>query len=129
ARPIVLALAALLVTAVLAVAIALAASGGGDQAGTDKSVSVTLFAPTAGDSQRSQPPGVNGPTRAPNHPRSDQQTRALQAEGPTVVWALALSRLAPAQATSEPPLPEGQRTSAWAISPGFTALDVKYTIS
>jgi hypothetical protein len=65
ARPITLALASLLVTAVLAVAIALAASGGGDQAGTDKSVSVTPSAPTAGDIQRSQPPGVNGPGARP----------------------------------------------------------------
>jgi hypothetical protein len=60
-RPITLALVALLVTAILAVAIVLAASGGGDQAGATKSGRVTPVAPpTAGDIQRSQPPGVNG---------------------------------------------------------------------
>jgi hypothetical protein len=65
-RPITLALAALLVTAILAVAIVLAASGGGDQAGAVKSVHVTPSAPlTAGDIQRSQPPGVNGPGARP----------------------------------------------------------------
>ena len=59
-QPITLALAALVVTAILAVAIVLAASAGGDQAGATKSVRVTPSAPTAGDIQRTQPPGVNG---------------------------------------------------------------------
>jgi len=63
-RPLTLALVALLVTAILAVASVLAASGGGDQAGA-KSVGVTPSAPTAGDSQHSQPPGVNGPGARP----------------------------------------------------------------
>jgi hypothetical protein len=64
-RPITLALVALLVTAILAVAIVLAASAGGDQAGPAESVRVTPSAPTAGDIQRSQPPGVNGPGARP----------------------------------------------------------------
>jgi len=65
ARPVTLALAALVVTAILAVAIVLAASGGGDQAGATKSVRVMPSAPTTGDIQRSQPPGVNGPGARP----------------------------------------------------------------
>ena len=64
-RSITLALTALLVAAVLAVAIVLAASAGGDQAGATKSVRVTPSAPTAADIQRSQPPGVNGPGARP----------------------------------------------------------------
>ena len=71
-RPITLALAALLVTAILAVAIVLAASAGGDQAGATKSVRVTPSAPkdysknaATGDIQRSQPPGVTGPGARP----------------------------------------------------------------
>jgi hypothetical protein len=64
-RPITLALVALVVTAILAVAIVLAASAGGDQAGATKSVRVTPSTPTAGDIQRSQPPGVNGPGARP----------------------------------------------------------------
>jgi hypothetical protein len=64
-QPITLALIALLVAAVLAVAIVLAASAGGDQAGATKSVRVTPSAPTASDIQRSQPPGVNGPGARP----------------------------------------------------------------
>jgi hypothetical protein len=64
-QPLVLALAALLVAAVLAVAIVLAASAGDDQAGATKSVRVTPSAPTAGDIQRSQQPGVNGPGARP----------------------------------------------------------------
>jgi hypothetical protein len=64
-RPITLALVALVVTATLALAIAVASSGGSDQAGASKSESVTPSAPTAGDSQRSQPAGVNGPGAHP----------------------------------------------------------------
>ena len=64
-QPIWLALAALVVTAILALAIVLAASGGDDQSGVTKSVRVTPSAPTAGDIQRSQPPGVNGPGAQP----------------------------------------------------------------
>jgi hypothetical protein len=64
-RPITLALVALLVAAILAAAIVLAASGGGDQAGATKSVRVTPSAPTAGDIQRSEPPGVDGPGARP----------------------------------------------------------------
>ena len=64
-QPITLALAALVVTAVLAVAMVVAASGGDEQAGATKSVRVTPSAPTAGDIQRSQPPGVNGPGARP----------------------------------------------------------------
>jgi hypothetical protein len=64
-RPITLALAALLVTAVLAATIVLAASGGGGQAAPANSVRETPAAPTAGDIQRSQPPGVNGPGARP----------------------------------------------------------------
>jgi hypothetical protein len=64
-RPITLALVALLVTAILAAAIVLATSGGSDQAGATNSKSVTPTAPTAGDIQRSQPPGVNGPGARP----------------------------------------------------------------
>jgi hypothetical protein len=65
-RSIMLALATLLVTAVLAVALVLAASGGDDHAGATNSA-VTPSAPkdysknaATGDIQRSQPPGVNG---------------------------------------------------------------------
>ena len=64
-QPIWLALAALVVTAILVVAIVLATSGGGDQAGATKSVRVTPSAPTAGDIQRTQPPGSNGPGARP----------------------------------------------------------------
>jgi hypothetical protein len=64
-RPTALALAALLVTAILAVAIVLAISGGSDQAGATNSESPTPSAPTAGDIQRSQPPGINGPGAHP----------------------------------------------------------------
>jgi hypothetical protein len=64
-RPITLALAAMLVAAILAAAIVLATSGGDDQASATKSVRVTPSAPTAGDIQRSQPPGVNGPGAHP----------------------------------------------------------------
>jgi hypothetical protein len=63
-QPITLALVALLVTAILAAAIVLAGSGGDDQ-GAARSVRVTPSAPTAGDIQRSQPPGVNGPGARP----------------------------------------------------------------
>jgi len=59
-QPITLALVALVVTAILALAIVLAASAGDDQASATKSVRVTPSAPTAGDIQRSQSPGVNG---------------------------------------------------------------------
>jgi hypothetical protein len=65
-RPITLALGALLVTAVLAVAIVLATSGGSDQAGATKSDSVapsTPLPPSA--AQHHQPPGVNGPGARP----------------------------------------------------------------
>jgi hypothetical protein len=68
-RPITLALGALLVTAVLAVAIVLATSGGSDQAGATKSDSVapsTPLPPSA--AQRHQPPGVNGPGARPQPP-------------------------------------------------------------
>jgi hypothetical protein len=64
-QPLVLALAALLVAAVLAVAIVLAASAGDDQTGATKSVRVTPSTPTAGDIQRSQPPGADGPGARP----------------------------------------------------------------
>ena len=64
-RPITLALVAIVVAAIVAVAIVLAASGGGDQAGATKSVRVTPSAPTAGDIQRSQPPGSGGPGARP----------------------------------------------------------------
>jgi len=65
-RPMTLALVALLVTAVLAVAFVLAASGGGDQAGATKSVRVTPSAPIPPSAaQRDQPPGVNGPGARP----------------------------------------------------------------
>ena len=64
-RPITLALAALLVIAILALAIVLAASAGDDQASATKSVRVTPSTPTAGDIQRSQPRGVNGPGAQP----------------------------------------------------------------
>jgi hypothetical protein len=59
-RPTALALVALLVTAILAVAIVLDTSGGSDQAGATNSESATSSAPTAGDIQRSQSPGING---------------------------------------------------------------------
>ena len=64
-QPITLALVALVVTAILALAIVLAASGGGDQAGATQSVRVTPSAPTADEIQRSQPPGANGPGARP----------------------------------------------------------------
>jgi hypothetical protein len=65
-RPITLALVALLITAVLAVAIVLAANGGGDQAGATKSVRVTPSAPIPPSAdQRNQPPGLNGPGARP----------------------------------------------------------------
>ena len=64
-QPITLALVALVATAVLALAIVFAASGGDDQTGATKSVRVTPSAPTAGDIQRSQPPGVYGPGEQP----------------------------------------------------------------
>jgi hypothetical protein len=65
-RPITLALVALLVTAILAVAIVLAASGGGDQAGATKSVRVVPSAPLPPSAaQRHQPPGLNGPGARP----------------------------------------------------------------
>jgi hypothetical protein len=65
-RPITLALVTLLVTAILAVAIVLATSGGSDQAGATKSESSapsTPLPPSA--AQRHQPPGVNGPGARP----------------------------------------------------------------
>ncbi len=44
------------------ITLALAASGGDDQTGAAESARVTPSQPlTAGDIQRSQPPGVNGP--------------------------------------------------------------------
>jgi hypothetical protein len=64
-QPITLALVALVVAAILTVAIVLAASSGGDQSGATKSVRVSPSAPTAGDIQRSQPRGVNGPGARP----------------------------------------------------------------
>ena len=64
-QPITLALAALFVAAVLAIAVVLAASAGDDQAAATKAVRVTPSAPTAGDVQRSQPPGVDGPGARP----------------------------------------------------------------
>jgi hypothetical protein len=64
-RPITLALVALLVTAILAAAIVLATTPGDEKAGATKSAGVTPSAPTAGDIQRSQPPGVNGPGARP----------------------------------------------------------------
>jgi len=64
-QPITLALVALVVTAILALAIVLAASGGDGQAGAAESVRVTPSAPTAGDIQRIQPPGVSGPGARP----------------------------------------------------------------
>jgi hypothetical protein len=65
-QPITLALVALLVTAILAVAIVLAASGGDDQAGAAKSVRVTPSAPLPPSAaQRHQPPGLNGPGAHP----------------------------------------------------------------
>jgi hypothetical protein len=64
-RPITLALVGLLIAATLAVVIMLATSGGGDQPGATESVRVAPSAPTAGDIQRSQPPGVNGPGAHP----------------------------------------------------------------
>jgi hypothetical protein len=64
-QPITLAVVALVVAAILVVAIVLATSAGDDQAGATKSVRVTPSAPTAGDIQRSQPPGVNGPGARP----------------------------------------------------------------
>ena len=66
-RPITLALTALLVTAIVAVAIVLAANGGDDQAGPAKSVRVTPAAQLAPEHppRRAQPPGVNGPGARP----------------------------------------------------------------
>jgi hypothetical protein len=65
-RPITLALAALLVTAILALAIVLAASGGDDQAGAAKPVRVTPSAPLPpSPAERQQPPGLNGPGARP----------------------------------------------------------------
>ena len=64
-RPITLALAALLVTAILAVAIVLAASGGGDQAGAAKSVRVTPSAPLPPSPAERHQPGLNGPGARP----------------------------------------------------------------
>ena len=65
-RPLMLALVALLVAAVLALAIVLAASGGGDQAGAAKSVRVTPSAPLPPSAaERHQPPGLNGPGMRP----------------------------------------------------------------
>jgi hypothetical protein len=64
-QPITLALVALLVATLLAAAIVLAASGEGDQADAPKSVRVAPSTPTAGDIQRTQPPGVNGPGARP----------------------------------------------------------------
>jgi hypothetical protein len=83
-RPTALALAALLVTAILAVAIVLAASDGGDQAAGPSSArppeAITYggFNPLTGRpeaaplppsaAQRHQPPGLNGPGAPPNQP-------------------------------------------------------------
>ena len=67
-QPITLALVALLVTAIVAVAIVLAASGGDDQAGATKSVRVTPSAPTADDIQHSHPPGATAPGARPSAP-------------------------------------------------------------
>jgi hypothetical protein len=66
-RPITLALTALLVAAIVAVAIALAANGGDDQAGAAKSVRATPSAPLAPQHppRRARPPGVNGPGALP----------------------------------------------------------------
>jgi hypothetical protein len=64
-RPIALALATLLVTAIVALAIVLVASAGDGQSSATGSVEATHSAPTAGDVQRSQPPGVNGPGARP----------------------------------------------------------------
>jgi hypothetical protein len=65
-RPITLVLVALLVTAVLAVALVLAARGGGDQAGATKSVRVTPSAPLPPSlAERHQPPALNGPGARP----------------------------------------------------------------
>ena len=65
-RPIMLAVVALLITAILAVAIVLAASSGGDQASATKSVRVVPSAPVPpSHTQRNQPPGLNGPGARP----------------------------------------------------------------
>jgi hypothetical protein len=65
-RPITLALVALLITAILAVAIVLAANGGGDQAGATKSVRVAPSAPIPPSAaERHQPSGLNGPGMRP----------------------------------------------------------------
>jgi hypothetical protein len=65
-RPITLALVGLLIAAILAAALVLAASGGGDQAGATKSVSVTPSAPIPpSPAERKQPPGLNGPGMRP----------------------------------------------------------------
>jgi hypothetical protein len=62
-RPITLALAALLVAAALALTIALAASGAGDQTEAYKPVRVVPSAPLP--PQQTQPPGVYGPGARP----------------------------------------------------------------
>jgi hypothetical protein len=62
-RPITLVLAALLVAAALALTIALAASGGGDQTEASKPVRIAPSAPLP--SQQTQPPGVHGPGARP----------------------------------------------------------------
>ena len=66
-RPVTLALTALLVTAIVAIAIVLAASGGDDQAGPAKSLRATPSAQLAPQHppRRAQPPGVNGPSARP----------------------------------------------------------------
>ena len=66
-RPVTLALTALLVTAIVAVAIVLAANGGDDQAGPAKPVQVTPSTQLAPEQppRRAQPPGVNGPGARP----------------------------------------------------------------
>ena len=65
-RPITLAIAALLLTAILALAVVLAASGGDDQPGTTKPVRVTPSAPIPpSPAERNQPPGLNGPGMRP----------------------------------------------------------------
>jgi hypothetical protein len=66
-RPIMLALTALLVTAIVAVAIVLAANGGDDQARPAKPVQVTPSTQLAPEHppRPAQPPGVNGPGARP----------------------------------------------------------------
>jgi hypothetical protein len=66
ARPMTLALVALLVTAILAVAIVLATSGGSDQASATNAESAAPSTPLPpSTAQRHQPPGVNGPGARP----------------------------------------------------------------